>query len=306
MGVPQGSVLSPLLFALYINDVTERIKFCRFHLYADDLQIYLSVPYLLPPHLFALIQTDLDAIVSWSSTNGLTLNARKTQAIAIYNRKINRDRIPALSLLSEPIQFTDCVKNLGVMLNCTFTASNQVSAICGKIYGALNTLKCSNVIIPRHIKMRLVRCLIIPHISYCSILFTDMHTTHFSRLNVAFNSCVRFIFDLPRFSHVSPFTKSILGCFLKPYLNYRLIITVRKLLISVGPAYLSSLFQFSTSLRMPNLLLPKIRSDAMNRSVVVTAARLWNKLPVHIKRNILSPHFVRLCYDHYRSQTIRP
>lgn len=192
------------------------------------------------------------------------------------------------------------------MLNNTFSASHQVSSICGKIFGALNTLKCSNVSMPRHIKMQLVKSLIIPHISYCSILFTDMHSTLFTRLNVAFNSCIRFIFDLFRRAHVSPFAKTLLGCSLKSYLDYRLIIAVRKMVISAGPTYLKTLFRFTLSRRMPNMLLPRICSDAMNRSVTVTAARKWNKLPIHIKRNILSPHFAKLCFDFYCNPPERP
>lgn len=61
------------------------------------------------------------------------------------------------------------------------------------------------------------------------------------RLNLAFNSCFRFVIDLPRFSYVFPLAKSILRCTLKPYLDYRLIITVRKLLISNAPVYIKEI-----------------------------------------------------------------
>jgi hypothetical protein len=86
MGNPQGSVLSPILFACFINDVCEQIMNCKFHLYADDLQLYTVDLGGDVDTLVRLVNDDLERIRRWSVDNSLVLNVSKTQAILICRR----------------------------------------------------------------------------------------------------------------------------------------------------------------------------------------------------------------------------
>lgn len=299
-GTPQGSVLSPLLFSLFINDISDGLT-CDYHLYADDLQIYASSPISKLDECFERINRDLTQIRLWTAANGLLLNAGKTQGIVIYKYQIDTGNLPLLRLGSEPISFHRCVKNLGVKLNNNFSAADHIDHVCARIYGSLRTLRSSNCYIPQHVRLKLIRSLILPHILYCSPLFTGMHDMYFNRLRVAFNSCLRYALNLSRYSHVSNHVTDFLKCSLENYLALRLVVFVRNVLVHQSPPYLCSYFAHGGSQRTMNLRMPSFSSDHMSRSAVVRGIRLWNALPAYLKRNMFANNFTDQCLAHFSS-----
>ena len=84
-GVPQGSILGPMLFLIFINDISESIKHCQMSLYADDTCLYIS--FKDPYYIETCINEDLKAVASWLNANNLILNTSKTEYIIIGSRK---------------------------------------------------------------------------------------------------------------------------------------------------------------------------------------------------------------------------
>ena len=118
--VPQGSVLGPILFSIFINDIVSAIGNCNHHLYADDLQIYLNGSPELINLLAAQINDDLSSISKWSKANDMHLNPNKTKVLRIYRGKLDIT-FPAIMIENNIISYARSLRNLGYIMNSDFT-----------------------------------------------------------------------------------------------------------------------------------------------------------------------------------------
>ena len=116
-GVPQGSILGPLLFLIYVNDITYNITNSNTKLYADDTVIYASSKTV--NDAFQRVQNDLLALASWCNLNQLTININKTKAVLFGTKKFtNNNNLPQIRIGGELVHYVKDYKYLGVTLDC--------------------------------------------------------------------------------------------------------------------------------------------------------------------------------------------
>lgn len=282
-GVPQGSVLGPLLFSIFINDLFRVCKYVKVHAYADDIQIYISNRIGLIEDLCYRLNEDLSAIQVWAETNRLILNPKKSFILPISKYKFSDHQFPLVLLGNTPLIYKSKVKYLGFHINSKLSCNDHVNNVIRKVYFILRNLRVSSYFTPVETKRKLVIQLLLPHITYAAEVYSklDSHSSH--KLQVSFNNATRYVYNLNRFSSMSSWRKLILGCDLDDYLRMRNLLFLHRILQNKTPAYLYEKLSFGRSARCMTLIVPRFSTLCSSRFFFVNAIKLWNTLPVNIK-----------------------
>ena len=282
-GVPQGSILGPILFTMFINDMVGCCKNSSIHLYADDAQIYLSRPPGLKEDLGARINEDLSNICCWAESNKLQINAAKTQAICLHHTTLSTVDFPLIIMQSSIIGYVEVVKSLGFHINTKLTCTHHINATVLKIYNVLRILWFSASFLPADIKLKLIHSLILPLILYAANVYGDMDAESLRKLQFAVNNCARFVYNKRKYDHISHLSQNILGFSIINFLHIRNLLFMHKLVYSKTPHYLFCKLHFFHSNRVNNLILPNCKLKSTSRMFFISAIKLWNSLPMYLK-----------------------
>ena len=171
-GVPQGSVLGPLLFLIYINNLTEinLTDGAKITLYADDVLLFRVIN---SPEDFAKLQDDIDKVGNWSCTNHLTLNRDKCKYMIVSRRKTVSTPSSPLLLEGHSLEQVEMFKYLGVLLSHDLSWGEHVQSICSKarkILGLLYRRFYNNA--PGSALLQLYISLVRPHLDYASAIWS--------------------------------------------------------------------------------------------------------------------------------------
>ena len=168
IGVPQGSILGPLLFIIYINNLPSVTPIFHMLMYADDTTLYCN---LNGVNSEVNINNELSKISEWLLSNKLSLNIKKTKFM-VFHTPQRRVNYPVLKLNNVNIERVSQFNFLGVVINSTLKWDKHIAHISLKISRATNVIFRLRRIYPREILLTLYmyNTLILPHLNYCILV----------------------------------------------------------------------------------------------------------------------------------------
>ena len=286
-GVPQGSILGPLLFLCYVNDMPMSIK-CKLLLYADDSALIISGTD--PTQIAEKLTKELESCQQWLMDNKLSLHLGKTEAM-IFGTKRKLKQVESFEVKCGNIKINNVnqVKYLGLQIDDNLSGENAVKNVLKKANSRLKFLYRYSDMLKFPARKTLCSALIQCHFDYsCSSWYPSINKNLKDKLQIAQNKMIRFILNLNNRAHIGQNELDKAG-FLKvsKRVTQLKLGQVFKINNKTCPLYLTQHFnrlnegdeRIATRGKAYNFHIPRINTNTF----AYTAIKDWNSLPSRIK-----------------------
>lgn len=300
-GVPQGSILGPLLFILYINDFVHSSKLLKFILFADDSTLYMSHRDLR--FLINTVNSELNNVNDWVIANKLTINLEKTNYITFHRNLIKPANLEPIKLSTAILREVDSVKFLGVMVDRQLSwlphiqyIQKKINKQCGILYLTRNSFNTGALI-------QLYYSLIYPFLSYCHTIWGTTGKTKLKPLFLSQKKIMRTIAGATRYAHTNDIFRSHRLLKLEDINTYCSAIFVFKALFCQNN---QELFNYRANnqynLRNNPLQIPLMTTNQSQTSILYHGVKVWNNLPTNIQNKNTLASFKMSLKAHLLSQ----
>lgn len=290
-GVPQGSILSPLLFNIYIRPLATIVEDAGLSIYsyADDTQIVFSLSDSRSQDTSAL-KIGLSRVAAWMQVNLLKLNGEKTEVIILGKHKDlwgSRHWPSNMGPLPTPVPV---VRNLGFLIDEKLSMRQQATKVAAICFNTLRWLQKILWMLPESTRRTVVQALVMSRIDYGNVLYLGADKATMNVLQVVQNSAARLLCNVPRRMSATQALCDLHWLKIADRVAFKTLCLMFKIHQGSAPAYLHNLvrpYQPNRSLRssnQENFVIPRIRLTKMGgRSFAHLGPKMWNALPLTLK-----------------------
>ena len=305
LGVPQGSILGPLLFLLYINDLVNCLKFCKSKMFADDTLVYIVCDSL--ELATQKLNEDLSNLFVGLCQNKLKLNVNKTKVMILSNKNFKKTDVN-IYINGTRLTIEDEIKYLGVYLDSKLKLDKNTNNLCKKLGQQINILGRLRRELNTGQKMQLYKSMIESQFTCCASVLFLITQTDMDRLQKLQNKCFRNILNVNKFTSPTEMRKLLECLSVKQIIIFRTLIFIQKIINGEVPTYLTEKIKFnrdnqSRVLRSSNdIELVRANMACSQNSLFYKGVQMYNSIPDDIKNENVHTTFKRKLKEYVKQK----
>lgn len=290
-GVPQGSVLGPLLFSMYISPISNLISSygLSHHVYADDISIFSSFDSAILQASFKTIRDCTSHLLDWCNANRLKLNPDKSEVLVCPSHSCP---VPNSIFIGDSIVSpSPCVRYLGVLFDSSLSFEGHVNQMCRSSFAFVRDVWRIRSFIKASTVLQLIHAYVFSKLDYCNSILAQCPSYRIRQLQRVQNSCVRVITRIPRYAHVTPFLRQLRWLPVRCRIEFKVCCMLHRCVYGSppAPAYLQEIVRLADSSSInislrsqagPVLHQPLTSKRRSCGSLSIVGPRLWNSLPL--------------------------
>ena len=301
-GVPQGSIIGPLLFLCFTNDIAAVFEGkCKIVSYADDTQLLIDASNL--DELIKKIENIITLAQQWYTANSMKNNIGKTEVLIINNKNADLRNI-RIKVKDEgkliTIKPQTYIKVLGILIDNQLNWTKQILHVKRKATNSIRNLHRINHLLPTKLKVNLYNSLVVPHFDYADVVWGGCTKTDSQRLQIAQNFAAKSITGNKKYDSASQSLSKLRFLNLQQRRMIHETVYTHKSLLQLNPHNTNTTYlqQRPTSntrnSTIGKLNLPKHRTTKFQNSPLYRTIKSWNCCPNNLPQNNIKQHKTHL------------